>query len=209
MNDRQKTIGRRDFLVGSAQTGGLLLTLMSLPRPLTLQAAEASSEPEVLAREEWQTVEAITGRIIPTDHEPGAIEANCVNFIDKSLAREDAELLKTYRDGLPALARICTHRFKKPFHALSQAEQDGVLLELEDGIAKDWDAESTSSQDFFETLRSHTIIAFLSDPKYGGNHDYIGWKVMGYPGPRHMEGGYSKEQLLGTAPIRAIWGDDV
>ncbi len=93
MNDRQKTMGRRDFIVGSAQTGGLLLTLMSLPRPLT--------------------------------------------------------------------------------------------------------------------LRSHTIIAFLSDPKYGGNHDYIGWKVMGYPGPRHTEGGYSKEQLLGTAPIRAIWGDDV
>ena len=209
MNDWQKMMGRRDFLVRGAQTGGLLLTLLSLPRPLTLKAAEASSEPEVLTREEWQMVEAITGRIIPTDHEPGAIEARCVNFIDKSLAREDAQLLQTYRDGLPALARICEDRFEKPFHALSEPEQDGLLAELEDETAKDWQAESTNSSDFFETLRSHTIIAFLSDPKYGGNHNFIGWKVMGYPGPRHMQGGFSKEQLLGKAPIRSIWGEEI
>jgi hypothetical protein len=154
MNDRQKTMGRRDFVLGSAQTGGLLLTLMSLPRPLTLHAAETSSKPEILAREEWKTVKAITGRTIPTDHEPGAIEANCVNVIDKSLAREDAQLLETYRDGLPALARFGKHRFKKPFQALSHAEQDGLLLELEDGIAKDWDAESTSFQDFTVPIRA-------------------------------------------------------
>ena len=209
MNEWQKMMGRRDFLVGSAQTGGLLLTLLSLPRPLTLRAAEASSEPEVLTPEEWRTVEAVTGRIIPTDHEPGAIEALCVNFIDKSLAREDAQLLETYRDGLPALASICDERFRKPFHALSGPEQDSLLAELEDEAAKDWGAKSTSSSDFFETLRSHTIIAFLSDPKYGGNHDFIGWKVMGYPGPRHMQGGFSKEHLLGTAPIRAIWGEEI
>ena len=58
-------------------------------------------------------------------------------------------------------------------------------------------------------MRVHTIIAFLADPKYGGNRDYIGWKLMGYPGPRHRHGGYTREQMLGEEKIKAIWGDEI
>ncbi len=55
----------------------------------------------------------------------------------------------------------------------------------------------------------HTIIGFLADPKYGGNRDYVGWKLLGYPGPRHARGGYTPEQMLGKEKITAIWGEKI
>jgi gluconate 2-dehydrogenase gamma chain len=80
-----------------------------------------------------------------------------------------------------------------------------VLTALESGKASDWPLASLPSPLFFETLRLHTIVGFLADPKYGGNRDHAGWRVSGYPGPRHQLGGYTPEQLAGSAPIVASW----
>ena len=33
---------------------------------------------------------------------------------------------------------------------------------------------------FFETIRTHTIMGFLSDPRYGGNIDEAGWRLIGF-----------------------------
>ena len=33
---------------------------------------------------------------------------------------------------------------------------------------------------FFNTVRTHTIIGFFASPVHGGNHDKIGWKLIGY-----------------------------
>jgi gluconate 2-dehydrogenase gamma chain len=57
-------------------------------------------------------------------------------------------------------------------------------------------------------VRAHTVIGFLADPKYGGNRDFAGWRVSGYPGPRHHRGGYTAEQMAGTAPVQTVWGDE-
>ena len=57
-------------------------------------------------------------------------------------------------------------------------------------------------------MRLHTIYGFLADPRYGGNRSYVGWKLMGYPGPRHHRGGYTPEQMLGKAKIEPIWGGE-
>ena len=73
-------ISRRQMLYRTAIYGGS--AAVALHFPLAVRAAQESNEPLVLSASEWTTVEAITGRIIPTDHEPGAIEAGCVNFID-------------------------------------------------------------------------------------------------------------------------------
>ena len=183
--------------------------LWNVARPLTLQAAQESGEAEVLSDAEWRTVEAITGRIIPADHEPGAIEANCVNFIDKALLREDADLRPIYDAGLPGVDAVSEKMFGSPFIKLNSDQQDLVLIALESGEADGWPGDEVTPDDFFETLRAHTIIAFLADPKYGGNRDYIGWKVVGYPGPRHMRGGYTPKQMLGEQKIKAIWGDEI
>ena len=42
-----------------------------------------------------------------------------------------------------------------------------------------------------------------------GNRDYIGWKVVGYPGPRHKGGGYTPEQMLGELKIKEISGGEI
>ena len=189
-------ISRRDLLVGGAVYGSSLWLLMNLPRPLAARAAATSSRPLVLSEGSWKTVEAITARIIPTDDEPGAVEAGCTNFIDKALAHEDTALKPLYKSGIAEVDAVSRKRFQKRFVQLSAAQQDEVLAALESGK-------------FFEAVRAHTIIGFLADPKYGGNRGYTGWKIVGYPGGGHHLGGYSPAQLMGKEKIKAVWGDEV
>lgn len=189
--------------------GGALWLTLNLPRPRAAAAAERTTERTTLSEAEWKTVEAICGRIIPKDRDPGAIEAGCVNFIDKALANEDAALAPVYHRGLAALDAVSKQRHRKPFAVLEPAQQDALLASLQGGKAPEWREESVSAPDFFETLRAHTVIGFLADPRYGGNRDYVGWKLVGYPGPRHHVGGYTAEQMRGAAPIEAIWGEEV
>src|SRR5947199_8393291 len=64
-----------------------------------------------------------------------------------------------------------------------------LATEQQDGVLHSFDEESDTprrafrarpgAQSFFETLRQHTIAGFLIDPEYGGNHDGVGWKVIG------------------------------
>jgi hypothetical protein len=135
---------RREFVGRSAKYGTTFWLLWNVPRPHALRAATQSTEPLILSKKEWQTVEAITARIIPTDHEPGAIEANCANFIDKALANEDALLLPTYREGLPGIDRVAREQFGTTFGDLQQDEQDEVLMALESGEVSGWSPESVA-----------------------------------------------------------------
>lgn len=89
--------------------------------------------------------------------------------------------------------------------AIEAGPQDEILADLEKGRAAEWAlADRLPWPIFFETVRVHTIVGFLADPSYGGNRDYAGWRVAGYPGPRHRRGGFTPEQLEGKAPIVPI-----
>jgi hypothetical protein len=41
-----------------------------------------------------------------------------------------------------------------------------------------------NSPQFFNLIRAHTIQGTFSDPFYGGNANFIGWDLIGYPGAR-------------------------
>jgi gluconate 2-dehydrogenase gamma chain len=110
---------------------------------------------------EWDTVEAATARIIPTDHHPGAREALVVRFIDRMLAgtqfifpaadgigwlrmegleerawQERIEQRRRfYREGVVEMDRIARDRAGVPFVELPEADQDAVLEQLA-GAAK-------------------------------------------------------------------------
>ncbi len=198
-----KRLSRREFFARTANNGGSVLIALHLPR--TLRAAQASTEPAVLSPQQWRTVEAITARIIPTDDDPGALEAGCVNFIDKALAHEDAELRPEYEAGLLGIDAVSERRFAKRFVDLDPGQQDAILVALESGRADGWPTGEVGPDQFFETVRKHTVWGFLADPRYGGNRDYVGWKLVGYPGPRHHAGGYTAEQMLGLAEIEPVW----
>ncbi len=199
---------RRQLLAGAAVYGSTALVALHWPR--AARAAQESAKPLVLSPHEWHTVEAIAARIIPSeDGSPGATEAGCVNFIDKALAHEEAALRPSYTTGLRAVDAVAKRRHGQTFAELDPTSQDALLVMLQDGNAEGWPDDAGPSPEFFETLRIHTITGFLADPKYGGNRGWVGWKHLGYPGPRHAEGGYTPAQMLGKAPIRGVWGEDV
>jgi gluconate 2-dehydrogenase gamma chain len=199
---------RRQLLAGATVYGGA--AWIALQWPHTARAAKETGSALVLTAGEWRAVDAAAARILPTEEgSPGAREAGCVNFIDKALANEEAAALPSYRAGLRALDLVANRHGGQPFAELGVADQDAVLTALEAGNAAGWPSDIDPSPGFFETLRVHTIIGFLADPRYGGNRDFAGWKHVGYPGPSHARGGYTKEQMLGQAPIRAVWEEDV
>lgn len=206
MNDDR--VSRRHFLQSGTLLGGGLFLSAQLPFPRAARAAADSDALVSLTAAQQTTLEAITARLIPTDHEPGAREAGCANFIDKALAHEEAAAKPAYEAGLRGVESAARATFERPFTELSEAEQDGLLAALEGGSAKGWPAEAGHSALFFGTVRFHTIAGFLSDPKYGGNRDFAGWRVTRYPGPRHLRGGYSAEQVTGKAKVRTVWGED-
>jgi gluconate 2-dehydrogenase gamma chain len=39
---------------------------------------------------------------------------------------------------------------------------------------------SMETSSFFEVLRTHTVLGFLGDPKYGGNRGKAGWRQIGF-----------------------------
>ncbi len=200
-------LSRRELLQRGALYGGGLWLAGQLSFPEAAKAAAESSEPATFGPEDWKAVEAITARILPTDQEPGAKEAGCVNFIDKALAHEEKASLPLYESGLRGLEAASQRAHGAPFAELDAAAQDALLGALEAGRTAGWPADAGDSAVFFETVRVHTVVGFLADPKYGGNRDFAGWKVAGYPGPRHRRGGYRPEQVTGEAPIDPIWED--
>jgi gluconate 2-dehydrogenase gamma chain len=58
-----------------------------------------SDEKLFFTENEWDTVEAATARIIPTDHDPGAREADVVRFLDRFLSGTDFIYASARGDG--------------------------------------------------------------------------------------------------------------
>jgi gluconate 2-dehydrogenase gamma chain len=149
------------------------------------EAAQAAKPPklEFFTPEQATEIDAISARIIPTDELPGAREAGVLYFIDRGLATFSADDQKTYREGLPELQARVTEMFSNAakFSSLTPQQQDEVLHSLDENAPSARRAlrPRPGAQNFFETLRQHTIAGFLIDPDYGGNDSGAGWKVIG------------------------------
>ena len=111
---------------------------------------------------------------------PGATEAGVLNYIDLALAGAYTDLQEFYRHGLAALETHCRKTYGESFTKLRPAQQDETIAALEAGKAESfsWPAART----FFETLRTHTMEGMFADPVYGGNKDFAGWNLVGFPG---------------------------
>jgi gluconate 2-dehydrogenase gamma chain len=186
----EQSSSRRRFLIGGAR--GLSAIWVSTHWPAILAAADharhaaqsgASPKLEFFSAEEAREIDAITARIVPSDDTPGAHEAGVVYFIDRGLSTFATEEQKTYREGLPELQARVGELFPavSKFSALTAEQQDEVLHtfdEQKQPVRRPFRARP-GAQNFFETLQQHTIVGFLIDPDYGGNHDGAGWKVIG------------------------------
>ena len=90
-------------------------------------------------------------------------------FIDQILVTFDRDKQLAYTQGLKDLQHRTQELFSSVdrFSSLAPAQQIQLLTTLE-------------KTDFFELVRLHTIMGYLSRPEYGGNHDQAGWKLIGF-----------------------------
>ena len=182
-------VSRRELLkqVGAAAVmpPRILLPLVSPtgdPLPNLAQApGGVATTLETLTAVEAETLGAIAARLIPTDGTgPGATEARATQYIDRALGGALAPFRDTYRAGLAALDRYAQSSKGNPFARLSAADQDVVLGDVERNAATGFSQSSA----FFNLVLAHTMQGTFCDPYYGGNANFVGWDLVGYPGVR-------------------------
>src|SRR5262245_33458599 len=123
------------------------------------------------------TIAAFTDRLMPgAPGKPGAGEAGVLNYIDLALAGAYADLQDLYRRGLAQLDAYCRKTYGQPFSRLDAARQDEVITALEQGKAAGF--TWPTAQDFFTTIRTHTMEGMFADPIYGGNKEFSGWRLV-------------------------------
>ena len=167
----------------------------------------ASRSLEFFSPSEGSFVDAAIDRLIPSDVlGPGAVEAGVTDFIDRQLAGPYGRAVDWYMQGpwadgteeqgyqrrrtpaevyRAAILAIDNHSRQssgKLFVALHGDDQDALLHALEDGKV---DLGDVSGKAFFKLLWNNTQEGFFADPVYLGNRNFIGWKLIGYPGPRY------------------------
>jgi gluconate 2-dehydrogenase gamma chain len=127
------------------------------------------------------TIAAFTERIMPSaPDKPGAKDADVLNYIDLALAGAYAEMQDFYRRGIASLDVYCRSAHKESFVHLTPEKQDEVIAALESDKASGF--TWPSAKEFFSILRTHTMEGMFADPLYGGNRDFAGWRLVGFPG---------------------------
>lgn len=191
-----KIFTRRDLLRGAGLAGAA-----AIASPLSLTTSDAEAAPgapepqaarpaapreafENLTATESDLLEAVLERLVPTDEiGPGAKEARVAHYIDRALGGALAAQKPAYTAGLVALDRYAQSTRGKAFMQLSNRDKDSVLMDVEGGQATGF---TGSSAQFFGMVMGHTRQGMFGDPYYGGNANYVGWDLIGYPGVRTM-----------------------
>ena len=186
-------VSRRELLKRLGMAGAAALALPGFGRVLAFQRGmlkTTTTSAAVLSASEAATLAAICARIIPTDESgPGATEARAAEYIDRALGGWLAPSRDGYTAGLAAIDDAARARGGQRFVALPPAQQDAVL----DAIAE---------TPFFALVRAHTIQGTFCDPAYGGNANFVGWDLIGYPGVRLNVTPADQRMATPAKPIR-------
>ncbi len=134
-----------------------------------LSTAPAPAGFEFLNAADAADIEAIASQIVPSGATPGARETHAVHFIDRALATFFAGWSPGFRAGLK--------EFQAGFAASGPARGSFAGAGSEAQIAYLKTVENT---EFFATARSLTLLGMFTSPKYGGNFQESGWKMMGF-----------------------------
>jgi gluconate 2-dehydrogenase gamma chain len=133
-----------------------------------MPAATSGARLQFFSAGEAADVEALCSQIVPSGATPGAREAHALYFIDRSLATYFSGMAPDYRKGLK--------EFQSQFVAANPSHAFGAASpEIQMAFLKTADRTP-----FFETTRMLTVLGMFSSPKYGGNYQGAGWKLMGF-----------------------------
>jgi len=154
---------------------------------------------ETLTAAEADALEAIVARLIPTDENgPGAAEARAAHYIDRALAGPLRSSREAYAAGLAALDAYAQSKNGALFARLSAPDQDAILADMEKNVATGFVPNAAT---FFNLVRAHTIQGTFCDPYYGGNANFVGWDLIGFPGLR-MAVGEDEQRMKAPKPVR-------
>jgi gluconate 2-dehydrogenase gamma chain len=160
---------------------------------------------ETLTAAEADTLEAIVARLIPSDENgPGATEARAAHYIDRALTGPLRSSRDAYAAGLAAVDAYAQSKKGAAFARLSAPDQDGVLTDMEKNVATGFVPNAAT---FFNLVRAHTIQGTFCDPYYGGNANFVGWDLVGFPGLR-MAVGEDEQRMKAPKPVRKSAYDD-
>jgi len=162
---------RRGFLKSMAAYGAAVLAPEILAAAQHAHKTMHGAAPVKLKYLDFQTaaeLEAITSGIIPSGATPGAKEAGVVYFIDHALAGFLHDARPVYRKGMEE-ARNQSRRMFPSSSSIAALSADELARLL----------ESIEKTEFFEAVRTHTIMGFLASPAHGGNRGEAGWKLIG------------------------------
>ncbi len=168
-------ISRRTFLRASSVT--------LLAAPLVRWPSLLESSHRFLTAAEAATLNALCGRIIPEDEDPGAAEAGVLEFIDRKLVGYHRRHQALYRAGLHGLNESSQLLHHQDFVRLAPAQQDALLhrLEVNDVPGPTW--ARVPPREFFGRVVEHTLEGFYGGPRHGGNRDAVSWRMLGLPTP--------------------------
>jgi gluconate 2-dehydrogenase gamma chain len=184
---------RRDFMIVPTKAlGGLALSSI-LGGLIPLSALDSSTDTvkvplRFFTAAEAKTIQAAAERIFPTDESgPGATEAAVVIYIDRQLAGPYGRDKYRYTKG-PWIESSLEHGYQGKENP-QQTYRAGIPLLGEDFVSvdaaeQDVRLEKIESSRFFQLLHTHTIEGMFCDPLHGGNVNMVGWKLIGFPGPR-------------------------
>jgi gluconate 2-dehydrogenase gamma chain len=189
---RRELLKRAGAASAAAAVPGTFTEAAQSPAP----AAPVREPLETLTQAEAETLEAVVARLIPTDaNGPGAREARAAHYIDRALGGALAGSRDAYRAGLAALDAHARGTKGRSFAQLPEADQDQMLTALEQNAVPGF---APGSAVFFNLVLAHTLQGTFGDPYYGGNKNFVGWELVGYPGVRLAV--TADEQRLGQRP---------
>jgi gluconate 2-dehydrogenase gamma chain len=190
-DDAPRDVSRRDLFraVGTGAAAAVAGAPLA-PHSATAQPHQASVPQlealETLTAAEADTLEAICARLIPSDENgPGAAEARAAHYIDRALTGPLRASRDAYAAGLAAIEVYAQTMKGASFGKLSPRDQDAVLTDMEKNVATGFTPDAAT---FFNLVRTHTIQGTFCDPYYGGNANFVGWDLIGYPGLRMAVG---------------------
>jgi gluconate 2-dehydrogenase gamma chain len=210
-----RTVSRRNLFkqvagAAAAFSATTPAVVSAAAEPATPAAAPALEAPrpqatrlealETLTAAEADTLEAIVARLIPTDaNGPGAAEARAAHYIDRALTGPLRGSRGAYAAGLAAIDAYAQSTKGAAFAKLTEPDQDAVLADMEKNVATGFTPDAAT---FFNLVRTHTIHGTFCDPYYGGNADFVGWDLIGYPGLRLVVTADEQRMNVRAKPVR-------
>jgi gluconate 2-dehydrogenase gamma chain len=157
------------------------------------------------SQDEAAFVETMVNIMCPADQfSPNGVDCGLAIYIDRQLAGDFGKGAKRYargpwqqgkpqqgyqlpmtpeqhfKAGVEAANSACIAKHGKPFDQIAPADANAFLNDL--GAAKIEDPRLPLGAWFNELVYPLFTQACFADPIYGGNHDKVFWKMIGYPG---------------------------